>query len=96
MVQLSSSFITFVALAASGVVLAHPHARSGSELEFHNGARRSLADCQNQLRRRGGIVDRSVARRQVLAERIRKERGLPAHRTRFLPFHLVSPSDLYP
>lgn len=77
MVQLSSTFVAFVAFAASGAVLAHPHPRSSSELSFQQSARRSLANCQGQLRRRGGVMERSVARRQAIAEKIRQERGLP-------------------
>ena len=79
MVQLSSALAVFVATGVS--VLAHPHTRSESELAFHASARRTLASCQSQLRRRGGVAERSIVRRQAFAEKIRKERGIPSRGT---------------
>lgn len=69
-----TAFITAAVLA--GGASAHPHERSEDELAFHAVARRSLADCQGALRRRGGPAEQSIARRKAWAEKIREERGI--------------------
>ena len=80
MVKLTSTFSTIAALAVAGTVVAHPSSHSPAEVakraEFQSIARRSLANCQNKLRARGGVAERSMARRAAFAERARKERGL--------------------
>lgn len=76
MVQLSTLFSTLTVAAVAGSALAHPSVRSPSELEFQRRARRSLGDCQSQLRKRDGVAVRSMARRQAYADSIRKARGL--------------------
>lgn len=82
MVKIASAFSALVAVALSGLAVAHPDTYSEAELvkrqEFQTHARRSLAGCQSKLRARGGVVERAIARREALAERARKERGLIA------------------
>ncbi|KAK0487732.1 aromatic compound dioxygenase [Armillaria novae-zelandiae] len=70
-----------IVLLAITTVVAHPTASlSESEIarraDFQKFARRSLDNCQDVLRRRGHI-ERSVARRQALADELRRKRGLP-------------------
>ncbi|KAL5492671.1 hypothetical protein ACEPAI_4118 [Sanghuangporus weigelae] len=82
MVKSTTSLSALVMLVAAGSVVAHRHAVSASELakrqEFQKAARRSLADCQSKLRVRGGVAERSMARRKAFAEKARKARGLDA------------------
>ena len=84
MVKLTTSLSAIALLAAAGSVVAHPHGLSAAELakrqEFQKVARRSLAGCQSKLRARGGVAERSMARRKAFAERARKARGLDADR----------------
>ncbi|KAK0441654.1 aromatic compound dioxygenase [Armillaria borealis] len=74
------AFSAVVLLAVTAVV-AHPTASlSESEIarhaDFQSFARRSLDNCQDVLRRRGH-TERSVARRKALADELRRKRGLP-------------------
>ena len=85
MVRLISSISALVALLAAGTAVAHSsRSLSKAELakrdEFVTVSRRSLAACQSKLRKRDGVADRSMARRQAFAERARKERGLSTDR----------------
>ncbi|SJL07797.1 uncharacterized protein ARMOST_11149 [Armillaria ostoyae] len=77
------AFSAVVLLAVTAVV-AHPTASlSESEIarraDFQNFARRSLDNCQDVLRRRGH-TERSVARRKALTDELRRKRGLPTSR----------------
>ncbi|SJL14767.1 related to protocatechuate 3,4-dioxygenase beta subunit [Armillaria ostoyae] len=70
-----------VALLVANSVVGHPGEAPPTSVELSRRAqletatRRSLADCQSHLARRG-YVDRSIARRTALAEQLRKKRGL--------------------
>jgi len=68
-------------LAAISLVAAHPHPALGTpefvkRAEFQNVARRSLGDCQNILRKRGGLYERAVKRREAQAENLRRSLGV--------------------
>lgn len=80
MVKIASSLSALISLLAAGSAVAHPHASSKAEVakrsEFQGVARRSLAGCQSKLRKRGGVAERAMARRQAFAEEARKARGL--------------------
>ena len=85
MVRLSWTLPILAALVfTTQAVVGHPHAHSEAELvkrrEFRIAARSSLAGCQSKLRARGGLVERSIARRKAFAERVRKARGLDTDR----------------
>lgn len=84
MVKIASSFSAFIALMAASAAVAHPHTLSEAELAkrdaFQTVSRRSLANCQSKLRARGGVAERAIARRQALAEKARKARGLATDR----------------
>ena len=76
----ASTLFSFAALAAT-MVSAHPHVEPGSvealkRAEFQNIARASLASCQDTLAKRGGLYDRAIARRDVLAQKARRRRSL--------------------
>lgn len=79
MFSLSSATI---ALAIAGLVSCHPTPHAATDLElaqrdhFQKVARRSLAGCQGQLTKRGGVHQRSADRRKAFAENIRTSRGI--------------------
>ncbi|PBK91138.1 aromatic compound dioxygenase [Armillaria gallica] len=70
-----------VALLVANSVVGHPGEVPPTSVELSRRAqletatRRSVADCQSHLARRG-YADRSIARRTALAEELRKKRGL--------------------
>ncbi len=72
--------IVSVALLAINSVVGHPGEAPSTEgdlarrAQLETATRRSLADCQSHLARRG-YTDRSIARRTVLAEELRQKRG---------------------
>ncbi|TRM70099.1 Intradiol ring-cleavage dioxygenase [Schizophyllum amplum] len=75
------SVFVFAAVSLAGLSSAHPHHAVGSPefIKRDNLARatkRSLGDCQAELRKRGGLYERSVSRREALAEDLRSVRGL--------------------
>ncbi|KAI0317724.1 Intradiol ring-cleavage dioxygenase [Amylostereum chailletii] len=87
---LISSVVSVAAVVASsfGVATAHPHPKAGSveavKLENFNAlARRSLGNCQDQLRKRGGVYERAHARREALAHKARRELGISMPRGLF-------------
>ncbi|KAH9906119.1 aromatic compound dioxygenase [Epithele typhae] len=64
-------------LAAVTIASAHPHPTAGTEafekrMEFQTKARRSLADCQATLRKRDGVYDRAIQRREAFAKGARE------------------------
>ncbi|SJL14750.1 related to protocatechuate 3,4-dioxygenase beta subunit [Armillaria ostoyae] len=73
--------IISVALLVVNNVVGHPGEAPSTEgdlarrAQLETATRRSLADCQSHLARRG-YTDRSIARRTVLAEELRQKRGL--------------------
>ncbi|KAL5513379.1 hypothetical protein ACEPAH_3778 [Sanghuangporus vaninii] len=84
MVKLSYTLSALALLVFTRAVVAHPHAHIEAELvkrrEFQIATRSSLVGCQSKLRARGGMAERSIARRKTFAERIRKARGLDTDR----------------
>lgn len=65
------------ALAAISLVAAHPHPSPGTpefarSEEFQNVARKSLGGCQDELRKRGGLYERAVKRREARAHDLRR------------------------
>jgi len=78
------SSILSAALAASALVeltAAHPHYHPGSPEAikrsiFQRNARRSLASCQDELSRRGGVYEKAKVRREQFARDARGARGL--------------------
>ncbi|KAK7448428.1 hypothetical protein VKT23_013691 [Stygiomarasmius scandens] len=82
------SSILSAALAASALVeltAAHPHYHPGSPEAikrsiFQRNARRSLAGCQDELSRRGGVYEKAKVRREQFARDARGARGVPYKR----------------
>ncbi|KAL1694976.1 Intradiol ring-cleavage dioxygenase [Schizophyllum commune] len=75
------SVLVLAAISLAEVGSAHPHHAVGSpefvkRETFVKAAQRSLAGCKDQLRKRGGLYERSIARRAALAEDARSARGL--------------------
>ena len=77
---LFSSLLSTVAIAATsfGVASAHPHPQPGTpefikRENFNSLALRGLANCQDQLRKRGGIYERARVRREALAHKARRD-----------------------
>lgn len=56
---------------------------------FQKHARRSLADCQSQLRKRGGVYDTARARREQFARDIRASRDARTGESRVLHAELI-------
>ncbi|KAF5365180.1 hypothetical protein D9758_005369 [Tetrapyrgos nigripes] len=74
-----STALTAVSLAQLSSAHSHPTPGSPEAIKravFQQNARRSLADCQDALSKRGGIHEQAKARRENLANEIRKARGL--------------------
>ncbi|KAF5362879.1 hypothetical protein D9758_007019 [Tetrapyrgos nigripes] len=74
-----STVLTAVSLAQLSSAHSHPALGSPEAIKravFQQNARRSLADCQDTLSKRGGIHERARARRENLANEIRMARGL--------------------
>ena len=78
--MVKATISALVALCLAGSALSHGTTYSPAELakraEVQTIARRSLAGCQSKLRARGGVVERSMARRAALAEKARRDLGL--------------------
>ncbi|KAF8900611.1 aromatic compound dioxygenase [Mucidula mucida] len=79
------SLLTAAMTAASfaGLASAHPHIKPGTieytkRANFQAKARRSLAGCQDELSKRGGLYERSQKRREAFAKKVRRTRDLRA------------------
>ncbi len=77
------SLLTAAMTAASfaGLASAHPHIKPGTieytkRANFQAKARRSLAGCQDELSKRGGLYERSQKRREAFAKKVRRTRDL--------------------
>ncbi|KAF8917938.1 Intradiol ring-cleavage dioxygenase [Mucidula mucida] len=69
------------AISFAGLVVAHPTPQPGTlefakRAQFQATARRSLAGCQGELSKRGGVYERSKARREAFAHEARRKREL--------------------
>ncbi|KAF5362875.1 hypothetical protein D9758_007015 [Tetrapyrgos nigripes] len=74
-----STALTAVSLAQLSSAHSHPAPGSPEAIKravFQQNARRSLADCQDTLSKRGGVHEQAKARREILANEIRMARGL--------------------
>ncbi|KAK7439805.1 hypothetical protein VKT23_017381 [Stygiomarasmius scandens] len=86
MVFLSTIFSAAVTVASlAQLSAAHPHHAPGSpeamkRAIFQKNARRSLANCQSELNKRGGVHEKAKARREQMAQNIRKKRAAPFKR----------------
>lgn len=88
-----SAAVTAASLA--GLSAAHPLITPGSpEFEkraiFQRNARRSLASCQSELSKRGGVYDKAKLRRESQARQIRKTRGLASEFFLFCKPHFIN------